>query len=252
MSDLQDIGRQVTEVARDINQWAAQLESSGAGLRRAATQAAAATRESPGAGRIAAALDAAARQCQQAASTLVAAKSAAEQFVARNVGGSSGEGRAAGGGAGLDRQSGGTGAVPSAGSVAAWVGQVNPGYTGSPFDPRSTNCGQCALAVFRRLSGEANATAGAGTLSTSQMEQATGRSQRPMDPSAIRQRLIEMGPGSHAVVGIDRESYSGHWFNAYYDGSEVVAIDGQSGTVSPWPPEYGSRDHPVVRWDANV
>jgi hypothetical protein len=87
VSDLQDIGRQVQAVARDINQWAAELESRGAGLRRAAAQASASTRESPGAGAIAAALDDAARKCQLAASTLIAAKSAAEQFVARNVGG---------------------------------------------------------------------------------------------------------------------------------------------------------------------
>lgn len=57
---------------------------------------------------------------------------------------------------------------------------VNPGFDGDPSSPRSTNCGKCALAVFKRLNGDSSAIAGIGTISVSEMERATGRRQVPM------------------------------------------------------------------------
>ena len=41
---------------------------------------------------------------------------------------------------------------------------------------------------------------------------------------------------------------AGHWFNAWCDGKKVYAIDGQTGTVSDWPPDYGN----VTNWDMSV
>lgn len=54
--------------------------------------------------------------------------------------------------------------------------------------------------------------------------------------SDVEHRLYELGPGSSAVVGFDREDGGGHWFNAVNDGGTVKAIDGQVGRVEPWPP----------------
>jgi hypothetical protein len=38
------------------------------------------------------------------------------------------------------------------------------------------------------------------------------------------------------VVGCDWKYGGGHWFNAVNDGGTVKAIDGQGGSVEPWPP----------------
>lgn len=57
-----------------------------------------------------------------------------------------------------------------------------------------------------------------------------------------------MGPGANAIIGIDRADGPGHWFNAYFDGEKVVAVEGQSGEVRGWPPDYGE----VTNWDICV
>jgi hypothetical protein len=80
------------------------------------------------------------------------------------------------------------------------------------------------------------------------MNEITGMEQMTMSPEGIQEYLIAQGPGSHGIVGIDRADGPGHWFNAYYDGERVVAIDGQTGEVNDWPPDYGD----VVNWDISV
>jgi len=60
--------------------------------------------------------------------------------------------------------------------------------------------------------------------------------------------VLEAGDGAHAVIGVDREYGPGHWFNAACLEGKVVAIDGQSGEVLDWPPDYGH----VVNWEMSV
>lgn len=144
-----------------------------------------------------------------------------------------------------------TPAVASIAEVQGWVAEINPNYDHG-FGPYSTNCGSCALATARRLNGDSTAEAEATTLSVSEMEAATGVPQVPMTPAEIESALRAKGPGSHAVIGIDRDGAPGHWFNAYFDGDEVVTIDGQDGSVNGWPPDPSFPGHPVTRWDAGI
>lgn len=136
--------------------------------------------------------------------------------------------------------------VQSIEGIQGWIGEINPNPHGDPR--RNTNCGKCAAAVYQRLNGDSNAAAGLGTYSIEEMNALTGRTQTSMTPGEIEQYLIGQGPGSHAVVGVDRASGAGHWFNAYYDGYRVYTIEGQGGTVGGWPPDYGS----IVHWDVSI
>lgn len=136
--------------------------------------------------------------------------------------------------------------VQSIESVKGWVGSINPNPGNDPR--RNVNCGQCAAAVFKRLNGDNTAVAGLGTYSIPEMNQLTGKTQTTMSPDQIKNYLISQGPGSHAVVGVDRASGAGHWFNAYYDGHQVYTIEGQGGEIRGWPPDYGN----VVHWDVSI
>lgn len=166
--------------------------------------------------------------------------------------GSTGAVQAAATGAGSSGGSGGDDVklnefgVQSIEGVQEWIGKINP----NPYrDPRRTvNCGKCAAAVYQRLNGDSSAVAGLGTYSIEEMNALTGRTQMSMTPGEIERYLIGQGPGAHVVVGVDRASGAGHWFNAYYDGHRVYTIEGQGGTVGGWPPDYGN----VVHWDVSV
>ncbi|MEP7762822.1 toxin glutamine deamidase domain-containing protein [Sanguibacter sp. 25GB23B1] len=132
--------------------------------------------------------------------------------------------------------------------IQAWLGDVNPGYIKDPDGPHSINCGNCTLAVRSRLGGGPVGEADLGTLRVSEMEAFTGVPQVKMSPDEIADALRAGGAGSHAVIGIDRApGIPGHWFNAYFDGSRVVAVDGQTGTISGWPPNMGA-----LHWDAAI
>ena len=136
--------------------------------------------------------------------------------------------------------------VQSVESIGKWLKEINPNPQNDM--KRYENCGKCAAAVFMRLNGNQSAFAGIGTYSIRQMNKLTGKTQTAMTPDQIRDFLIAQGPGSHAVVGVDRASGAGHWFNAYYDGHQVYTIDGQDGSISGWPPNYGK----VVHWDVSI
>jgi hypothetical protein len=84
------------------------------------------------------------------------------------------------------------------------------------------------------------------------MEAATGLRQVPATPAQIQQYLIDQGAGAHTVVGVDRAGAPGHWFNAYYDGTNVYAIDGQTGQVLRWPPNMDLPGRPAINWDMGV
>ncbi len=140
--------------------------------------------------------------------------------------------------------------VPKLEDISDWIEDINPKY--DPFDwesPYSNNCGSCAFAVEQRLDGNESIAATSENIGTiEEMNKATGMEQVAMSPNEIKDYLISQGPGSHGIVGIDRVSGPGHWFNAYYDGKKVVAIDGQTGEINDWPPDYGD----VKNWDISV
>ena len=132
--------------------------------------------------------------------------------------------------------------------IEQWIKEINPNY--DPFDinsPYSRNCGSCALAVYKRLEGDCTAVASAKNIGQNwEMEALTGMVQVKMDgPEAIRQALLAQGDGAHAIIGVDRAYGPGHWFNAVNVDGKVMAIDGQSGEILDWPPDYGN----VVNWE---
>jgi len=140
--------------------------------------------------------------------------------------------------------------IQKAEDVSSWINEINPNF--DPYDwdsPYCNNCGSCAFAVEQRFEGNSDIAATSENIGTvAEMNALTGMEQVAMSPEEIQDYLISQGPGSHGIVGIDRVSGPGHWFNAYYDGQKVVAIDGQTGQVSDWPPDYGD----VTNWDISV
>lgn len=130
--------------------------------------------------------------------------------------------------------------------IKSWISSINPNPHHDPR--RNVNCGKCAAAVYERLNGNDGAVAGLGTYSISEMNSITGRNQTSMSPSEIAHYLRTQGAGAHAVVGVDRSTGAGHWFNAFFDGHQVYTIEGQSGEINGWPPDYGD----VVYWDVSV
>lgn len=134
--------------------------------------------------------------------------------------------------------------------VGDWLEEINPNF--DPFDidsPYCNNCGSCTYAVYQRLEGNKDICATAENIGyNSEMEALTGMEQVSMSPEEIETRLLEAGDGAHAIIGIDRSVGPGHWFNAANIGGKVVAIDGQSGEINDWPPDYGN----VVNWEMSV
>lgn len=135
--------------------------------------------------------------------------------------------------------------------ISNWLGDINPNY--DEFDiesPYCNNCGSCAYAVYQRLEGiDTEACASVKNIPYNQeMEALTGMEQVSMSPDEIEQRLLAEGDGAHAIIGIDRAEGPGHWFNAACLDGKVVAIDGQTGEIRDWPPDYGD----VVNWEMSV
>lgn len=135
-------------------------------------------------------------------------------------------------------------------NIMDWIGDINPNF--DPFDvksPYSTNCGSCAYAVYQRLDGINDACATADNIDYNyQMNALTGMEQVSMSPAEIEAKLLEAGNGSHAIIGVDRSEGPGHWFNAACIDGKVVAIDGQTGEIFDWPPDYGD----VVNWEMSI
>lgn len=136
-------------------------------------------------------------------------------------------------------------------SIQNWLPDINPNY--DRFDissPYSNNCGSCAFAIFQRLEGlNPTACATAENIGYNyQMEQLTGLKQVKTSPNEIEACLLNAGHGAHAIIGVDRSFGPGHWFNAICLNGKVYAIDGQSGDIIEWPPDYGN----VVNWEMSV
>ena len=149
--------------------------------------------------------------------------------------------------------------IQSIDTISGWIKEVNPNYYNPFYPPRDNpyhvNCGSCAYAVESRFQGKTDAVASVQNIGTDAgMEAATGKKCVYMSADDIKNTLINMGPGSHLICGINRhrtpsgKPQSGHWFNAYYDGSKVYTIDGQCGEVFDWPYDYGD----VSAWCALV
>ena len=135
-------------------------------------------------------------------------------------------------------------------NLDGWLKDINPNFDAFDVDsPYCNNCGSCAYAVYQRLEGNPDICATAENIGyNSEMEALTGMEQVAMTPQEIEQRLLEQGSGSHAIIGIDRAEGPGHWFNAANIDGKVVAIDGQDGSISDWPPDYGN----VVNWEMSI
>ena len=61
-----------------------------------------------------------------------------------------------------------------------------------------------------------------------------------MTPDQIAGTLQHLGPGSHTVVGVVRNSGMGHWFVAYNYHGHILTLDPQTGMVAGWPPAMGN------------
>lgn len=135
-------------------------------------------------------------------------------------------------------------------NLDGWLKDINPNFDAFDVDsPYCNNCGSCAYAVYQRLEGNSDICATAENIGyNSEMEALTGMEQVAMTPQEIEQRLLEQGAGSHAIIGIDRAEGPGHWFNAANIDGRVVAIDGQDGSITDWPPDYGD----VVNWEMSI
>lgn len=131
-----------------------------------------------------------------------------------------------------------------------WLGDINPNFDEFDTDsPYCNNCGSCAYAVWKRLEGDNDICASAENIGyNDEMEALTGMQQVSMSPDEIENNLLAQGDGAHAIIGIDRAEGPGHWFNAACIDGKVVAIDGQSGEILDWPPDYGD----VVNWEMSV
>lgn len=134
--------------------------------------------------------------------------------------------------------------------IKGWLSEINPNF--DEFDitsPYCNNCGSCSYAVYRRFEGDTSICATAENIGyNSEMEKLTGMKQVSMSPTEIEQSLLEQGNGAHAIIGIDRSSGPGHWFNAVNVNGKIYAIDGQSNEILDWPPDYGD----VVNWEMSV
>ena len=129
------------------------------------------------------------------------------------------------------------------------LAEINPNFDPhNPANGYATNCGNTSAILNDFLNGNPTSEAPTGTLDVPEMEARTGLPQTPMTPQQIADSLTAMGPGSHCVVGIDRSSGDGHWFNAFFDGDQVWTLDAQTGDMSPWPP----NEPTATNWDASI
>jgi hypothetical protein len=121
---------------------------------------------------------------------------------------------------------------------ARWVGDI---YPGRERHERPNNCGECARAVDSTWHG---APAAAAELANRKvggerpaiMREWAGRAPEQASMADIARRLRELGHGSSAVVGFDRQDAPGHWFNAVNHEGTVLAVDGQAARFEEWPP----------------
>jgi CubicO group peptidase (beta-lactamase class C family) len=128
--------------------------------------------------------------------------------------------------------------VERAEALDEWLMATNPDKSGAG---RWNNCGECARAVAKTWFGEAVTAAAladdeAAGEPTRLMSDWAGQAPAQASMTEISRRLESLGAGSLAIVGFDRSSGAGHWFNAVNRDGTVLAVDGQVGRFGEWPP----------------
>lgn len=248
MSKLEDLASQVASLGRDASSVSHQLNALRTRVARLHDQLSGAARAGVDVRGVQQSIAASAQAVQAGAASAGQAAQLASQFANSLVAGAATGGLGGGGGGnGGGGGAGGGSDLPSMEDLADGVRQVNPNY--NPTDPDSdwsNNCGSCAVSTLGGLMGGQFQPAGPYSLSPEEMEEAIGQPQTPMSPAEIEQAMRDAGPGSAAVVGFDNEP--GHWFNAYHDGNNVYCVDGQTGTISGWPPTFQA----ATNWDAAI
>ena len=119
-----------------------------------------------------------------------------------------------------------------------WAADINPDRDAPG---RDNNCADCARSVDSTWHGDPAAAAAMADPDVrgepvARMSDWAGEPPQEASMSDVQQRLEELGPGSSAIVGFDRDDGTGHWFNAVNDDGTIKAVDGQSGFVESWPP----------------
>jgi len=163
------------------------------------------------------------------------------------------------------------------GGVHVWVpgrggAQGIFGFDGSAYVRESTFTGEELLAGFRegrrndKTLGEApiNHSASAvasmvGVLrgqparpatssgpSEAELAELIGSPFQQTTPDELAERLRARGKGSYSILGIDRAHGPGHWYVAYFDGTDVTLLDPIANRKVDWPPAAG-----VVGWWAD-
>ena len=139
--------------------------------------------------------------------------------------------------------------------IKGWIGDVNNDgdATVAPAGARLLNCGPATLVVFDRLSRIPSfARAHMGELAPEDLGVATGLPLVAATRDGIAEHLKAEGPGAHTVVEISYHQGQQHSFNAYFDGKDVYALDGQHGTTKVWPPDLDRIGNPVREWFMGV
>ncbi|BBX39881.1 WXG100-like domain-containing protein [Mycobacterium simiae] len=145
--------------------------------------------------------------------------------------------------------------------IREWIGDVNNDgdATVAPAGPRLANCAPATIVVHDQLSGIASfrrAYVGGllgdrrqtHELTRDELAAATGLPFTESNPDEIADRLVGDGPGAHTVVAVKYRNGQQHSFNAFFDGTQVHALDGQHGTITHWPPHLDRVDNPVDQW----
>ena len=142
-------------------------------------------------------------------------------------------------------------AVVAQDSPEGWAGLING--PGSSAPGRNNNCVDCSRAVestFRGapVSSAAMADTNAGGTSPARITSWAGGQLMSTNYAGIDAKLRELGEGSSAIVVSSWRRGGGHAFNAINDGGVVKFVDGQSGTVSGWPPISWNESITSASW----
>ncbi len=136
------------------------------------------------------------------------------------------------------------------------------GFDGSAYVRESTFTGEELLAGFREgrrndgtlgeapinhaasavasmvgvLRGEAARQATPSGPGEQELAELIGAPFQQTTPDELAERLRARGKGSYAILGIDRAQGPGHWYVAYFDGSDVTLLDPIANRTVNWPP----------------
>lgn len=149
--------------------------------------------------------------------------------------------------------------TPAYTSPEKWVSEIN--RPGMHTPGRNNNCVDCARAVESTWRGDpvkaaAVADPNAAGVSPSLITNWAGGRFRTATYTDIERGLNALGDHSSAIIVSEWAGGRGaHAFNAVNDGGIVKFVDGQSATVSGWPPISWSESQTSRSWavyfDAN-